>query len=242
MKTILGMKNSAREATRVYHRKLYASKILFQKGSSWLDKPEAEVLSVVRNNFFGKKGVKVLDLGSGVGRNAIPIAQMIGKLGGKVICVDFLNIAISKLYEYAKQYNTSQFIKGIVSPIEDFVIKPNMYDFIIAHSVLTHMENKEKMIQVMKDMAKGVKKNGFVYIYQITNHKEFDKETGKEHRLEGDVEISFAEASSLITTIYKGWTIKTLTKNPYEEIFNRRGKEILWKVDFLLFIAKNTEN
>jgi len=179
-----------------------------------------------------------LDLGSGVGRNAIPIAQMIGKSGGEIICVDYLDVAIDKLHEYIELYNVSKYITGIFSSLEDFVINPDDYDFIIAHSVLTHMENKEKMIQTMKDMAKVTKKNGFVYMYVITNHREFDRKTGKEQKLEDEVEIGFDEACSFLKNIYSGWTILALKKHPYEETFNRRGKEIRWNVDYLLFIAK----
>ncbi|MBU1110416.1 class I SAM-dependent methyltransferase [Patescibacteria group bacterium] len=232
------MKKRAREATRIYHKKLYSDKKLFQKGSSWLEKPNAEIIAVVKNNFIGKKHIKVLDLGAGVGRNAIPIAKIIGKSGGKVTCVDYLDVAIDKLNEYVKEHNVGKFIKGFVSSIEDFIINPNTYDFIVAHSVLTHTRSKEKMVQIIKDIAKGTRKNGIVYIYMITNSREFDSETGKEQDPEAEVEINFKEASALLKDIYKGWTIQALKKIPYEEKYKKRGKVVRWQVDYLLFIAK----
>ena len=232
------MNTQARDATQAYHEELYSSKILFQKDSSWLETPKKEIISLVERNFLGKKNITALDLGSGVGRNAIPIAQMIGKYGGRVRCVDYLHIAIDRLVEYTKKYHVRQFIDGVVSPIEDFFIQPDTYDFIIAHSVLSHVENKEKMIQVMKNMAQGIRKNGIVYIYLITNTKEFDTKSGNEQKHQAEVDISFTKASSLLKSIFRGWKIQALRKEPYEETFIRRSREILWKVDYLLFVAK----
>lgn len=233
------MKKHARDTTKKYHITLYTDKKLFQKDSSWLEKPNEEIIAIVRKNFVNKKNVKVLDLGSGVGRHAIPIAKLIGKFGGQIICVDYLDIAIDKLNKYAVEYNVSNFIKGFVSPIENFVIRPNTYDFIIAHSVLSHTESKEKMIQIIKHMTRGTKKNGINHIYMITNPREFDAKTGKKQNPEAEVEISFKEASTLLRNIYKGWTTQSLMKDPYEERFEKKGKEVIWHSDYLLFIAKN---
>lgn len=236
------MKKQAREATKKYHIKLYTDKKLFQKDSSWLEKPNKTIIDIVRKNFIDKKNIRILDLGSGVGRNAIPIAELIGKFDGQVICVDYLDIAIDKLNEYAKNHNVEEFIRGIVSSNENFVIESNTYDFIIAHSVLAHTETKEKMIQIIKGMAKGTKKNGINYIYMITNPKEFDAKTKKEQDPEAEIEISFKEASMLLRDIYKKWKIQILKKNHYREKFKKRGREVIWDVDYLLFIAKNETN
>jgi len=231
-------KKSPRESTQKYHIKLYSDNKLFRKGS-WLEKPNEEILEVVEKSFLKKRNVKVLDLGSGVGRNAIPIAKKIGKLGGQVVCVDYLDIAIDKLKEYAVEYGVGGQIKGFVSPVEDFKIKSNSYDYIIAHSVLTHTESKEKMVQTIKATLRGVKQGGIVYIYMITNPKEFDAKTGKEQDPEAEVEISSKEACNLLKNIFKNWTIQVLKKNPYEERFMKRGSEVIWRSNYLLFIAQN---
>ncbi len=232
------MKHSAREATKVYHTQLYTRRTLFEKGASWLEKPEEEILSVVKKNFLGKKNIKVLDLGSGVGRNAIPIAKSIGKSGGEVICVDYLDVAIDKLNKYAKQYAVNKCIKGIVSPIESFVINPNTYDFIIAHSVLTHAESKEKMIKIIKNMVNGTRNNGINYIYDITNLKEFDAETGESRSPDAEVKITSEEFKSLLKKIYNDWTIQLIEKNPYEERFEKDGRKVIWRTDYMRFVAK----
>ena len=232
------MNNKARRATQEYHIDLYKNHKLFQKGSSWLEKPNDEIVAVVKNNSVGKRNIKVLDLGSGVGRNAIPIAKLLKKKGVVIHCVDYLQIAIDKLYIYAKKHDVAEYIKGFVSPIEDFKIKRDFYDYIIAHSVLAHAKNKETMIRVIKDMAKGVNKNGIAYIYMITNPRMYDAKTRGTTDSDAEVNISYKEASGKIKQIFTRWNILTLKKNPYEERYQKDGREVVWKSDYLLFIAK----
>jgi tellurite methyltransferase len=232
------MKSKSRLATQTYHKQLYTDNVLFGKGTSWLEKPDQGIINLVKHNFIGRTNIRVLDLGSGVGRNAVPVAEMIGKFGGTITCVDYLDIAIGKLREYAAKYHVSEYIEGVVSPIEEFEIKPDTYDFVIALSVLNHAENKDKMIQIMKDIAQSVRKNGYIFISLMTDSGEYDAETGVKLESDIEVELSFTEASVLLKHIYNGWNIKKLTKNPYGEKYERNGKEIRWTTDYLIFIVK----
>ena len=52
----------------------------------------------------------VLDLGCGVGRNSIPIAEKLKHRNGKVVCVDILDSALNNLIKYSKKHLISQFI------------------------------------------------------------------------------------------------------------------------------------
>jgi methylase of polypeptide subunit release factors len=64
--------NRARRKEIEYHEKFYAETELFQPGS-WLSRP----VKVVLESLPQKDNIQVLDLGCGVGRNSIPIAQQI---------------------------------------------------------------------------------------------------------------------------------------------------------------------
>ncbi|WP_245855910.1 class I SAM-dependent methyltransferase [Paenibacillus rigui] len=74
--------------------------------------------------FESKSEVNVLDLGCGVGRNSIPVAQQILKKEGKVVCIDLLESAISKLEEYSKQYHMMSKIEGVLSDIAGYRMAP----------------------------------------------------------------------------------------------------------------------
>src|SRR4030042_863410 len=144
------MEIKARQATQKYHKELYKKYGLFQKRSSWLEKPHDEIIDILKRYFIHKKSVRVLDFGSGVGRNAIPIAKLLKGNKGIIYCVDYLKIAIDKLNKYAKEHGVSGCIKGFISSIEDYKIKDNFYDYIIAHSVLTHTKNKSTMFRIIR--------------------------------------------------------------------------------------------
>jgi len=75
-----------RTEEKKYHDYCYDNYTLFEAGS-WLHKPVKTVIDLLPM-LEGKEEVKVLDLGCGVGRNSIPIAEKMKKSGGKVVCVD----------------------------------------------------------------------------------------------------------------------------------------------------------
>ncbi len=65
--------NFIRQEEKKYHDLCYEQYKLFETGS-WLYKPVKTVMDLM-DYFEGKNNLQVLDLGSGVGRNSIPIAQ-----------------------------------------------------------------------------------------------------------------------------------------------------------------------
>ena len=83
--------------------------------------------------------MNVLDLGCGIGRNSIPMAETLKNRNGRIVCVDLLESAIEKLNDYSKEYGVQQYIETVLSDIEHFDIIENEYDVIIAVSVLEHV-------------------------------------------------------------------------------------------------------
>ncbi|MBL2486581.1 class I SAM-dependent methyltransferase, partial [Klebsiella pneumoniae] len=88
----------------------------------------------------GQNNLQVLDLGSGVGRNSIPIAQKIQNTSGTVTCVDLLDSALTKLQTYSKEYGVINNIKTEQVAIENYYIQPDTYNYIIAVSSLEHVQ------------------------------------------------------------------------------------------------------
>ncbi len=154
------MFQKARESTKKYHANLYKTTTLFTKGS-WLEKPEPDIIDLGKK-LKTRQNIQILDLGSGIGRNTIPLAQMLVKNNPHIICIDYLDIAIKKLKEYAKKYNVREFFKTIVSPVEEYPIQKGFFDLIISHGVLAHVKNKQTLLRVLKDIEDGVKKGGCI--------------------------------------------------------------------------------
>lgn len=100
-----------RKEEKEYHDYCYKNYKLFAKGS-WLHKPVKTVLDLLPY-FAGRESVHVLDLGSGVGRNSIPIAQAIKSEQSKVVCVDMLDSSLQKLQEYSQVYGVEKIISTV---------------------------------------------------------------------------------------------------------------------------------
>ncbi|MEJ9269961.1 class I SAM-dependent methyltransferase, partial [Bacillus thuringiensis] len=92
-----------RQEEKEYHDLCYEQYKLFETGS-WLHKPVKTVMDLM-DYFEEKNKLQVLDLGSGVGRNSIPIAQKIKNASGTVTCVDLLDSALTKLQIYSKEHD-----------------------------------------------------------------------------------------------------------------------------------------
>ncbi|EEK59120.1 hypothetical protein bcere0005_51380 [Bacillus cereus 172560W] len=109
------------------------------------------------DHFEGQNNLQVLDLGSGIGRNSIPIAQIIKNYNGTVTCVDLLDSALTKLQTYSKEHDVFEVIKTEQTEIENYHIDSNAYDYIVAVSSLEHVKSKEDFKKVLHSMKQGTK-------------------------------------------------------------------------------------
>ena len=92
-----------RENERKSHTEIYTNEKLYNT-DSWLQKPIKTVKEIVVL-FDEYNELRVLDLGCGVGRNSIYVAERFKNINCIVDCVDLLEIAIEKLVQNAKEHN-----------------------------------------------------------------------------------------------------------------------------------------
>lgn len=130
-----------RDEEKAYHDKCYAEHVLFQPGS-WLHKPVKTVMDLLPE-LPQNDELKILDLGCGVGRNTIPMAQFVKsqRTSGVVVGVDLLESGIEGLNDYSKQFDVEKYIHAERSDIEDFDIQEEAYDLIVAVSTLEHLRS-----------------------------------------------------------------------------------------------------
>lgn len=217
------------------HTELYEKEELYT-GESWLKKPVATVMGLL-GHFDGYEQVKILDLGCGVGRNAIAMAMALGKKC-RVDCVDLLEIAIEKLLENGKTFGVEDSIHGVVSPIESFPIIKEEYDLVIAVSALEHIDGVESLKSKLLEIKEGIKAGGLVCLIMNSGVKEKNKATGEEIPAGFEVNLPTEELAELLHHTFSGWEVLKETVVPQSYEIPRGEITSLLSAKVLTFVAK----
>ncbi|RAI80188.1 class I SAM-dependent methyltransferase [Macrococcoides caseolyticum subsp. hominis] len=216
-----------------YHDKFYEMHNLYEKGS-WIEKPVNSVIEAL--SYTKKMDIDVLDLGSGVGRNAIDVAMKIHG-DSKVYCIDILPKAIDKLIYNAKKYKVDEKIKAEVSSIEEYDFKKD-FDFIIAVSTLEHVSGYEDFVAILNKIKKHTKPNGIVCL--IINSEVNEKEIYSNNYIEPQFQINLKseELDILIRTIFNKFKFLKNESKTLKYRINRDSIEVDLSTNALTFIMQ----
>lgn len=225
-----------RKEEKKYHDFCYENYKLFGEGS-WLYKPVKTVIDLLPM-LEGKTNPKVLDLGSGVGRNSIPIAQEVKNKDGKIDCVDLLDSALDKLKLYSEEYEVEEVIETIKADIGHYDIAKNEYDLIVAVSTLEHVESEDVFENVIRKMASGTKDEGINCIIVNSEVEEIDIGTKKNLDAMMEVNIKTEDMLSNLRHIYDGWEIVNQLVKPLEYKIVRDERDVLLKTNAITFVAR----
>lgn len=194
-----------RESERKSHIEMYSNEELYHS-ESWLKKPIKTVRDLIPM-FSSYPSLKVLDLGCGVGRNCLAVANEYKKVDCSIDCVDILEIAIEKLAVYAEEYGVSECINGIVKPIEDFTISKDSYDFVIVVSALEHIDSVSSFVNKLNEIKDGVRNGGVVCLVINSEVSEYNKATGEEIPAQFEVNLPTDEMQNTLSQIFNGWNV-----------------------------------
>ncbi|HDR4724539.1 class I SAM-dependent methyltransferase [Bacillus cereus group sp. Sample62] len=225
-----------RQEEKKYHDLCYEQYKLFETGS-WLYKPVKTVMDLMEY-FEGQNNLQVLDLGTGVGRNSIPIAQIIKNNNGTVTCVDLLDSALTKLQIYSKEHDVFEVIKTEKAATENYYIQPDTFDYIVAVSSLEHVQSEEDLKNVLHSMKKDTKTGGINCFIINSNIQEIDLHTNE--KLDALIEINLPTEHMiyLLKSIYKEWQeIKIEIKELAYNIV-RNEREIQLKTNAITFVVQ----
>ena len=228
-----------RNEEKKYHDYCYENYKLFEEGS-WLYKPVKTVIDLLPL-FDNKDNLKVIDLGCGVGRNSIPIAEAIKDRNGKIVCVDLLDSALNKLKEYSKEFHVEKVIRTEKADIGNYVIKPDEYDLIIAVSTLEHVKSETIFEQVVRQMADGTKDNGVNCLIVNSEIEEIDLETNVKLDALMELNLLTEDMINKLSSIYSGWELlKTIVK-PLEYKITRNQKPVLLKTNAITYVVRKND-
>ena len=194
-----------RKAEAESHTQAYTNHSLFTSGS-WLAKTVKTVMDILPL-FEGYTDFRALDLGSGVGRNCIPVAQYFSSTPCRVDCVDILELAIAKLNENAQQYGVENCIQGIVSSIDDYQIDADSYDFIMAISALEHIASSSAFEKKLTEIRSGLRSSGIACLIVNSGVIERDKATGQILPPQFEVNLPTSQMQDLLANTFAGWKL-----------------------------------
>jgi len=205
-----------RENESKSHTAIYANEDLYHT-VSWLSKP-IKTVREVSELFSGYDRVRVLDLGSGVGRNSIFLAERYKEKDCLIDCVDLLEIAIDKLMENACDHGVSGYINGMVKSIEEYSIDPDSYDLIMAVSALEHVDSKDSFIAKLEEMKQGIRPGGVILLVVNSEVRESNAETSENLEPQFEVNLSTAEMQKILDEAFHGFHVikKSVVAQEYD--------------------------
>ncbi|MDU0204820.1 class I SAM-dependent methyltransferase [Paenibacillus sp. PFR10] len=182
--------------------------------------------------------MQVLDLGCGVGRDSIPIAQSIQAYKGKIYCIDLLPSAIQLLNQNAEQYGVTDTIISQAIDVENFLINKNTFDYIVACSCLEHVSSEAVFQTKLEEMKAGTTVGGINCILMSTEVKEIDVLTGEEQVGLIELNLSTEKAFTYLREVYTDWNI-SIEKSVQQEIKEEKnGRLIIFRSNWITFVAQ----
>lgn len=225
-----------RESERKSHIEIYTDEKLYAT-DSWLKKPIKTVRNIIPL-FEDYKELRVLDLGSGVGRNSIYVAECFRDRDCRVDCVDLLEIAIEKLHKNAKEHNVSESIRGNLQSIEEYTIEADTYDFIMAISALEHIDTEESFLKKLLEIRKGLREKGVVCLVINSEVKEKNADTGETMDAQFEVNLSTEKMQEYIGQVFDGWSVLKTTVSVQEYDIPREGFVSHLSTNVVTFVAR----
>lgn len=219
-----------------YHDDCYENRILFESGS-WLEKPVRTVLDLFEQ-LERPNGLRLLDLGCGVGRNSIPLASRLSGTGGKVVCVDLLESAICHLEKYGREHGVEEELELHRCDIAAFRIEPDRYDYIFSVSSLEHLDSMDSFVKVLGAMAAGTRTGGIHCLIVNAGVKEVCLATGEELDPKFELMLDTEELGSLLAEKYRGWELLRHAVKPYELEIQRDGEPVSLRSDVVTWAAR----
>jgi len=126
------------------------------------------------------KGLKVLDLGSGSGRDCYIASQLVGQ-EGQVIGVDMTDVQLDvanrhidyHTEKFGYKYSNVKFLKGNIEALDELNLEEGSFDLIISNCVINLATDKDK---VLADVYKLLKPGGEMYFSDVYSDRRISQD------------------------------------------------------------------
>lgn len=195
------MDGEGRRETVRYHEDFYAHHELFKEGS-WLYRPAPFVLrsfEVIQST----RPMRAVDLGSGVGRHTIPVAQRLPR-GSYVVGLDLLPSAAALLSRNARAAGLTDIIQPVVADLGQVALSPGSVDLLVSVSALEHAADLVALEGVLRHCQEATRPSGLHCLIIGTEKVEIAAgTTSRPARVE--FPLSREDAEQLFARLYSSW-------------------------------------
>jgi SAM-dependent methyltransferase len=193
--------NVGRRETVRYHEDFYARHELFVEGS-WLHKPSPFVMRSLAS-IEATGPVIAVDLGAGVGRHTIPVAERLPE-GSLVVAVDLLPLAARRLHENAVAAGVRDRVQAVVADLDHVVLAPGSVDWLVSVSALEHATNLAMLERVLRRCQEATRPRGLNCLIIGTDKVEIDFH-GRARPARVEFELTTDDAQALLERVYATW-------------------------------------
>lgn len=134
---------------------------------SWLKPLLSNIHPEVSSRYYGcglvcpaqLEGCRILDLGSGSGRDVYALAQLVGP-SGEVVGVDMTDeqLAIAEQYRshHAETfgYDNVRFLKGYIEKLDELLLEEGSFDVVVSNCVINLSPDKDAVLAGVKRLLK----------------------------------------------------------------------------------------
>lgn len=158
-------------------------------------------------------GLRVLDLGSGDGRNSVWML----KQGHSVSAIDLSIVGIDKLRLIAQSLGKSDQLRSVVGSAVTTTLFEHEYDVIVASTILCHLVPAEAM-RVMSQMRSALAPGGHLYVSVFTREDpSFRNGISGERSETADAVINHFEQNGLLSKL-SAYTILRYFEGKYKDL------------------------
>lgn len=231
---------AARQSEADYHQRFYEENDIFENGT-WMSEPGPVVMDMLERLLLHKEDVMVLDLGCGVGRNTIPVAERLKGSLSKVKGVDLLEDAVDKLRSNAAEFGVEHLVEAEAADVEHFPIAGDAYDYILACSCLEHTSSMEALARTLSAMKEGTKLGGIHVITMSTDVEEVDRNTGESTKGLIELNLPQTQAMELLDETYQEWNVLIKQAVPQSIEEEKDGRHIDFRCNLITFVAQKIQ-
>ena len=199
------MNNKHQEVQEYYGKTLETGADLKTNACCTIEAPPKHIMEVLRQihdevqeKYYGcgltipneLDGLRVLDLGSGSGRDCFIASKLVGQKG-EVIGVDMTDeqLAVANKHidyhteKFGFKYANTKFVKGNIDDLGELGLEEGSFDLIISNCVINLATDKQK---VLNDAFRLLKPGGEMYFSDVYSDRRISKELQNDPVLWGE--------------------------------------------------------